>query len=80
VVIASAKGASLYEVDLKTLQAKQIAGEQNLHIYDLASKYFVNDRSASANLSANLDIYPTSVEEQYITVNVNDKSVKGILK
>ncbi|WEK69271.1 MAG: T9SS type A sorting domain-containing protein [Candidatus Chryseobacterium colombiense] len=79
VVIASAKGAALYEVDLKNLQAKQIAGEQNLHIYDLASKYFANDRNALANLSANLDIYPTRVEEQYITVNVNDKSVKGIL-
>jgi hypothetical protein len=45
VVIASAKGASLYEVDLKTLQAKQLAGEQNLHIYDLASKYFANDKA-----------------------------------
>lgn len=79
VVIASAKGAALYEVDLKNLQAKQIAGEQNLHIYDLASKYFANDRTASANMSTNLDIYPTRVDEKYITVNVNDKSIKGIL-
>jgi hypothetical protein len=45
VVIASAKGASLYEVDLETLQAKQLAGEKELHIYDLASKYFVNDKA-----------------------------------
>jgi hypothetical protein len=29
---------------------------------------------------ANLDIYPTRVDEKYITVNVNDKSVKGIFK
>jgi len=80
VVIASAKGATLYEVDLKNLEAKQIAGEQNLHIYDLASKYFANDRIASSNIVANLDIYPTRVDEHYINVNVNDKSVKGTLK
>lgn len=79
VVVASAKGAALYEVDLKSLQAKQIAGEQNLHIYDLASKYFANDRIAAGNILANLDIYPTRVDEQYITVNVNDKSVRGTL-
>lgn len=79
VVIASAKGAPLYEVDLNTLQAKQIAGEQNLHIYDLASKYFANDKLASGNVFANLDIYPTRVEEKLITVNVNDKAVKGNL-
>jgi hypothetical protein len=80
VVVASAKGAALYEVDLKSLQAKQMAGEQNLHIYDLASKYFANDRIASGNILANLDIYPTRVDEHYINVNVNDKSVKGTLK
>lgn len=79
VVVASAKGAALYEVDLKNLQAKQLAGEQNLHIYDLASKYFANDRMTSGNALANLDIYPTRVDEHYINVNVNDKSVKGKL-
>lgn len=79
VVIASAKGASLYEVELKTLQAKQIAGEQNLHIYDLASKYFVNDRAVSNTIFANLDIYPTRVDEKLINVNVNDKKVKGAI-
>lgn len=79
VVVASAKGAVLYEVDLKNLQAKKLAGEQNLHIYDLASKYFANDRMTSGNALANLDIYPTRVDEHYINVNVNDKSVKGKL-
>jgi len=79
VVVASAKGAALYEVDLKSLQAKQIAGEQNLHVYDLASKYFANDRIAANNTLANLDIYPTRVDDHYITVNVNDKSVKGTI-
>lgn len=81
VVIASAKGAPLYEVDLATLQAKQLPGEQNLHIYDLASKYFVNDRASSSNLSlTNLDIYPTRVDEQFVNVHINNKSVKGNIK
>ncbi|WP_415325385.1 T9SS type A sorting domain-containing protein [Chryseobacterium sp. MMS23-Vi53] len=80
VVIASAKGSPLYEVDLNTLQAKQIPGEQNLHIYDLASKYFANDKAISNNVFANLDIYPTRVDEKFINVNVNDKSVKGNIK
>jgi hypothetical protein len=80
VVIASAKGAPLYEVDLNTLQAKQMAGEQNLHIYDLASKYFANDKAISNNAFANLDIYPTRVDDHVINVNVNDKAVKGNIK
>jgi len=80
VVIASAKGGSLYEVDLNTLHAKQLPGEQNLHIYDLASKYFANDKSVSANIFANIDIYPTRVDEKLININVNDKSVKGSVK
>ncbi|GEN75118.1 T9SS type A sorting domain-containing protein [Chryseobacterium hagamense] len=80
VVIASAKGAPLYEVDIHTLQAKPLGGEQNLHIYDLASKYFANDRAVSNTVSANLDIYPTRVDDQLINVNVHDKSVKGNLR
>ena len=80
VVIASAKGASLYEVDLKSLEAKQLPGEQNLHIYDLASKYFANDRANSLNALAGIDIYPTKVDEHFINVDVNDKNVKGNIK
>lgn len=81
VVIASAKGAPLYEVDLTTLEARQLPGEQNLHIYDLASKYFVNDRAASGNNAfTNLDIYPTRVDEQFVNVHVNNKNIKGNIK
>ncbi|WET48578.1 T9SS C-terminal target domain-containing protein [Chryseobacterium indologenes] len=81
VVIASAKGAPLYEVDLATLQSKQLSGEQNLHIYDLASKYFVNDKVSSNNKALmNLDIYPTRVDEQFVNVHVNNKSVRGNIK
>lgn len=80
VVIASAKGAPLFEVDLKTLAANQIPGDLNLHVYDLASKYFANDRSLVAKTSAQLDVYPTKVDEHFITVDANDKSIKGNLK
>ncbi|WP_106918111.1 T9SS type A sorting domain-containing protein [Chryseobacterium aurantiacum] len=80
VVIASAKGALLYEVDLMSLQAKQLPGEQNLHIYDLASKYFANDKISSSNTVTNLDIYPTRVDENYINVYLSNKNVKGSLK
>lgn len=76
VVIASARGGALYEVDLTTLQARQLPGERGLHIYDLASKYFVNDKASAANTLADLDIYPTKVDEHYINVHVN-KNVKG---
>lgn len=79
VVIASAKGASMYELSLNDLEAKMLSGESNLHIYDLASKYFANDKKSSANVFANLDIYPTKVDEGYIYVNINDKNVKGNL-
>ncbi|SMO94451.1 Por secretion system C-terminal sorting domain-containing protein [Chryseobacterium rhizoplanae] len=80
VVIASAKGAALYEVDLSTLEAKQLPGEQGLHIYDLASKYFANDKASNINaVAANLDIYPTKVDEHYINVHTN-KDLKGTIK
>lgn len=80
IIIASAKGAPLYEVDLETLQAKEMAGEKGLHVYDLASKYFVNDKASAASTLANLDIYPTRVDEHYINVHVNNKNVKGSIK
>ena len=80
VLVASAKGAGLYEVDLKSLQAKPLSGEEKPHIYDLASKYFANDRIASSNALAGIDIYPTRVDEHLINISVNDKAIKGNLK
>lgn len=80
VVIASAKGAPLYEMDLTTLQAKQLPGNLNLHIYDLASKYFANDKAISTTMVANLDIYPTKVDEQVINIRGNDKTLRGNMK
>lgn len=79
VVIASAKGDNLYEVDLATLQAKSLPGNEKPHIYDLASKYFANERTSSVNTSSAIDIYPTRVDEHLINISVNDKAVKGNL-
>lgn len=80
IVVASAKGAPMYEFSLNTLEAKQLSGGQNLHIYDLASRYFANEKVMQANIMANIDVYPTKVEDQTITINVNDKNIKGNIK
>jgi hypothetical protein len=80
VVIASAKGAPLFEMDMETLQAKQLPGDLNLHIYDLASKYFINGKAISNTILTNLDIYPTRVDEHFITIKGNDKAIKGNIK
>ncbi|MFZ4932069.1 T9SS C-terminal target domain-containing protein [Chryseobacterium sp. Mn2064] len=80
VVIGSAKGAALYEVDLETLDAKELPGEKGLHIYDFASKYFINDKAAAANTLTNIDIYPTRIDEHFINVHINNKKVKGNIK
>lgn len=79
VIIASAKGDSLYEVDLATLQAKMLSGGEKPHIYDLASRYFANDRTSSVHTLANIEVYPTRVNEHLINISVNDKTVKGSL-
>ena len=80
IIVASSKGASLFEVNLANLQAKQLGSSQNHHIYDLASRYFVNDKASNISSRPNIDIYPTKVDRQIINLEVNDKSVKGILK
>lgn len=77
VVIASAKGAALYEVSLENLVAKQLSGENNLHIYDLASKYILNERVTNSESFAKIDIYPTKIEDGYFNLKINDKSVNG---
>lgn len=79
VIIASSKGDSLYEVDLGSLRAKVLPGEEKPHIYDLASRYFANDRTSSVNALANINIYPIKVDEHFINIDVNDKTVKGNL-
>ncbi|WP_228379101.1 T9SS type A sorting domain-containing protein [Chryseobacterium piperi] len=79
VVVASAKGAPLYEVDLKTLIAKQLPGNLNLPIYDLASQYFANDKGVKGNVLSKLDVFPTRVDDGVINIMGNDKTIKGNL-
>lgn len=81
IVVASAKGNALFEVNFESLEAKQLAGETNLHIYDLASKYFLNDRKAVETTPViNAEIYPTRVDENFIYVNLNQTKIKGNIK
>lgn len=80
ILVASAKGNALYEVNFESLDAKQLAGETNLHIYDLASKYFLNDRKAIGAPSINAEIYPTRIDEDFIYVNLNQTKIKGNIK
>ncbi|KQT21878.1 secretion protein [Chryseobacterium sp. Leaf404] len=81
IVVASAKGNALFEVNFESLEAKQMAGETNLHIYDLASKYFLNDRAARAETpQINAEIYPTRVDENFIMVNLKQTEIKGNIK
>ncbi len=77
VVIASAKGLPLYEVNMDNLQANALNNGINLPIYDLASKYFLNDKLSMTNSYTGIDIYPTKVTEQYFNVRVQNKEVKG---
>ncbi|MBU4538351.1 MAG: T9SS type A sorting domain-containing protein [Weeksellaceae bacterium] len=76
VVVASAKGEGMYELNLGDLQAKPLAGNLNIHIYDLASKYFLNDKLPSVT-NALADVYPTKVEEDFIHVKVEDQKISG---
>lgn len=80
IVVGSAKGSSLYEVNFESLEAKQLGTETNLHIYDLASKYFLNDRAATEIPTIAAEIYPTRVDENFIYVNLNQTKLKGNVK
>lgn len=79
IVIASAKGGSLFEVNLKDLVAQKISGENTQPIYDLASKYLINEKLNPSQSLANIDIYPTKVDHQEFTVIVDDKKITGNL-
>lgn len=80
IVVGSAKGSSLYEVNFESLEAKQLGTETNLHIYDLASKYFLNDRAETEIPTIAAEIYPTRVDENFIYVNLNQTKLKGNVK
>ncbi len=75
VMIASAKGDHFYEVNFENLQASQVNNDLKLHIYDLASKYLVNDKSrvTSEAVFAGADVYPTKVKDSFY-VNLGEKT------
>lgn len=76
VVVASAKGEGLYEVNMEDLQAKALPGQLNIPVYDLASKYFLNDR-LPGDAYALTDVYPTQVDGSFIYVKLEDPKISG---
>lgn len=75
IVVASAKGGNFYEVTFDGLQAKPINNGLNYNIYDLASRYLVNDNSKIVTnpTFAGVDVYPTRVKD-YVNINLGDKN------
>ena len=76
VVVASARGENMYEVTLNDLQAKPIAGELKIPIYDLASPYVVGEKLSSF-ANSGVDVYPTKVDENYINIKLEDAKITG---
>ncbi|WP_419868909.1 T9SS C-terminal target domain-containing protein [Chryseobacterium sp. CT-SW4] len=79
VIVGSEKGGPLYEISLDTLLARPLPGNWALPVYDLASKYFINAMDGQ-NVLASVDVFPSRVIEGFITVKVNDRTVKGNIK
>lgn len=77
VVLASAKAQGYYLVDMDSLAAEKIENSENLNIYDLASKYLVNENRTVTPVFTGIDIYPTMVSEKFVTVKLADKNVNG---
>lgn len=82
VIVGNARGEGLYEINFKTLEAKAIAGDFKMPIYDLASPYFLNDNTTSTttNVYTGIEIYPTKVNQQFFNIKINNEKVKGNLK
>lgn len=69
VLVASAKGRELYELDLATLEAKPMRTGFDMPVYDLASQFLYGESKPSPALTAaELSIYPTNVDQK--TVNI----------
>ncbi|WP_447951413.1 T9SS type A sorting domain-containing protein [Chryseobacterium koreense] len=76
VVVASAKGEQMYEVAITDLQAKPIAGNLKLPIYDLASPFLIGEKLNLVSATGS-DIYPTKVTEDQINVRIDGKKLHG---
>lgn len=77
IVVASAKGQGFYEVDFATLRAKPLNNGLNLNIYDLASKYFLNDLNKNVTTDfAGVKVYPTKVKDGEVFIRTSDDKMK----
>jgi hypothetical protein len=76
IVTGSAVGGSMYEISLNDLQAKPIAGNLHLPIYDLASQYFIGEKLV-ANATSGVEIFPTKVDEDFFNLRIDDPKIKG---
>ncbi len=80
VIVASAKAEGFYEVNIDNLTAKPLNNGLNLHIYDLASRYFTHDSNARVTTSevySGIDVYPTKVKSGPVFIRISDKNVLG---
>lgn len=82
VVVGSATGKGLYEIDFKNFEARQIAGNFQMPVYDLASSYFLNDKIVADQneMYAGISIFPTKINEHFFSIKINNENVKGNLK
>lgn len=81
VIVGNARGEGLYEIDFKTLEAKAVAGDFKMPVYDLASSYFLNDKAVSTpEMFTGIEVYPTKVNQQFFNIKINNEKVKGNLK
>ena len=79
VVVGSAKGGDLYEVNINNLTAHAIYGGVQHQIYDLASKHFIGENKGEVSLVQN-DIYPTKVTDGNINIQLEPSLTKSLIK
>ncbi|MBS1571001.1 MAG: T9SS type A sorting domain-containing protein [Bacteroidetes bacterium] len=79
IVIGSAKGGNMYEVNLENLSAKPIYGEVQHQIYDLASKYFIGEKRNDIAVTNN-DIFPTKVTDGIINIQLENTYARTTIR
>lgn len=80
ITVASAKAQGFFEVNLENLEAKPLNNNLNFPVYDLASRYFVNDnRAANTAAVSDLSIFPTKVDQKFVNISIPSKMEKSKL-
>lgn len=80
ITVASAKAQGFFEVNLENLEAKHLNNNLNFPVYDLASRYFVNDnRVANTAAVSDLSIFPTKVDQKFVNISIPSKMEKSKL-